>query len=154
MNRRDVLKNLSVATLLSGVGSFSFAQSKAQACEEETLDLVGLSQGYSEIRHRHQFTIPLYVLANPPAEGYTARCSTPLQGKTDFEGLKNRTDSEGKPLDLRAHAHTVTLTQQELINLSNGRHVTVDLSKFSHLFYFVADDATLATIKNLRASRS
>lgn len=149
MDRRSVLKSLSVATLLSSFGPLA----QAASCEQEGLDLVGFSQGFSEIRHRHKFVIPIYVLINPPAEGYTARSSTPLEGQTDFEGLKNRTDSEGKPLDLRGHAHTVTLSQQELMNLSNGRHVTVDLSRFSHLFYFVADDSTLAEIKRIRESR-
>lgn len=115
--------------------------------DQDDKGITGRSQGFSEIRHQHQFIIPLAILINPPAQGYSARSSTPLKGQTDFEGLRQRTDSEGRPLDLRGHAHTVTLTQADLIKLSEGKHVTISLDQFSHKFYFVANDATLAAIK-------
>lgn len=80
-------------------------------------------------------------------QGYSARSSTPLKGQTDFEGLKNRTESAGRPLDLREHAHTVTLTQAELMTIAKGGWVSIGVKKFGHSFYFAADDATLAAVQ-------
>lgn len=148
MKRRSFVQNLMTLTVLGTLAPVAYAADDCQS--EESLDLKGTSQGYFEIRHQHQFQIPLSILINPPLEGYSARCSSPLKGKTDYEGLRNRTDSQGNPLDLSGHAHTVTLTQEELLKLSNGRHVTVDLAKFGHQFYFVADDSTLFAIQQAR----
>lgn len=82
-----------------------------------------------------------------------ARCTSPISGKSDLEGLSRRTDDKGAPLDLSQHAHTVTLLQEQLELLAQGRFLTVDMPKFGHQFYFVADDATLARIRQERSRR-
>ena len=148
MNRRHFISKSAVFAAVSGLNFVTPAE--ASTASQVSPDLIGLSEGFFEVRHRHQFVIPLAVLLNSPVEGYTARSSTPLAGQTDFDGLKNRTDSAGRPLDLRGHAHTVSLTQEQLVQLTQGRYVTIDLSKFGHQFYFVADDRTLAAIKASR----
>ncbi len=145
MKRREFLISATVAT----VGLTAWGND-AVCVEKTTLGIQSFSQGYFDIRHQHEFQIPLAILVNPPVTGFTARSSTPLKGQTDFEGLRNRTDSSGAPLDLRAHAHTVQLTQEQIIQLSNGRHVTIDLEKFGHRFYFVANDAALKAIQVAR----
>lgn len=146
MKRRSFLTSMGAATgvLLMNEDAMAYVSCKQEISKP---GLRGESQGFFEIRHQHEFVIPLGALVSPPAEGYSARSSTPLKGRTDFEGLKNRTDSAGRPLDLRQHAHTVTLTQEELASLAQGRWVIVKLEKFGHEFYFVADDATLAILK-------
>ena len=155
MKRRDLIQNISAMTLLSSLllsskssGQETIKEKKCDLNTDDEIDLVGYSQGFFEIRHQHQFVIPLRVLIDPPNEGYSARSSLPLVGKTDFDGLKNRTDSMGRPLDLRVHAHTVSLTKDDLILLSKGKFVLIDLPKFGHKFYFVANDNTLNRIKS------
>lgn len=145
MKRREFIISaslLAVATQVRGDNTI--------CSEKNTPEITSFSQGYFEIRHQHEFKIPLEILINPPATGYSARSSSPLKGQTDFEGLRNRTDANGAPLDLRGHAHTVQLTEEQLNQLSQGRHVTIDLEKFGHRFYFVANDITLKEIQNRR----
>ena len=113
--------------------------------------LRGRSQGFFEIRHQHEFVLPIEVLIQPPIAGYSARSSTPIKGETDFDGLKNRTDSAGRPLDLRGHAHTVNVTFEQLQELSIGKYVVVHLDQFGHTFYLVANDVTLAAIREARS---
>ena len=112
-----------------------------------TSGLSGLSMGYFSIRHQHEFVIPIAALINPPRKGYTARSSKPIADRSDLQGLRQRTDSQGNALDLSEHEHTVTLSQAQLQALADGQHVTIDLSKFGHQFYFVADNQTLAEIQ-------
>lgn len=147
MNRRALLKNLFTSSFFLAFAPLARAK-EISACQtpERARGLWSESQGYFEIRHRHEFLIPLEVLRNPPAEGYSARTSPPLAGHSDFKGLRERTDDNGHPLDLSSHAHTVKLSQAELLSLAGGGHVTVPLKKFGHSFYFVATDAILAKL--------
>ena len=154
MQRRAfILKMMAGAALLQIARLNPASAQTTAACREDLKGqgIVGSSMGFFEIRHQHEFFIPLNVLVRPPAEGYSARSTSPLKGKSDLEGLRHRTDNSGAPLDLSQHAHTVMLTQEQLVLLSQGRHLTVDLAKFGHQFYFVADDATLAKIQELKA---
>ena len=125
---------------------------------KKLVGLAGRSQEFFEIRHQQEFIIPLSVLVTPPPTGYSVRSSTPVRGQTDFEGLRNRTDAAGRPLDLSGHAHTVSLSlslslslsADELSVLARGGNVTINLAQFGHTFYFVADDSTLAAVAALR----
>lgn len=108
--------------------------------------ITGISMGFMEVRHQHVFQIPLSVLANPPLAGFTARTSTPLEGWTDFEGLRHRKDAQGNPLDVSRHSHEVTITQEQLLSLARGRHLTIELPRVGHRLYFVANDATVAAL--------
>lgn len=149
MHRRRFLIYASAMTSFSFVGKSALAS--PSLCDDSTDDLsiTGYSQGFFEIRHQHEFKIPLSVLINPPQKGFTARCSSPLVGHTDFEGLRKRKDDKGNPLDLSQHTHSVSLTRDQLFSLAQGRHVTIDLDNFGHKFYFVANDATLQAIHSV-----
>lgn len=154
LKRRCFLLSALVAAVSSQLTRVNPAQASVllSDCRDDagTLGLSGLSMAYFSVRHQHEFIIPLEVLIHPPAKGYSARCSAPIKDRSDIEALKHRTDDQGKPLDLSEHGHTVSLTRDELKALASGQHVTVDLPKFGHKFYFVADNATLAAIQSVK----
>lgn len=73
--------------------------------------------------------------------------SIPIEGRSDFGALANRKQSDGSIIDLSQHTHSVTLTKKDLQTLAGGMHVTIDMPKIHHKFYFSADDATLEQIR-------
>ena len=155
MKRRSFLKNAGLVLVAGSLPpAHATLESSNYALSTSSPDgsLTGASQGFSEIRHRHLFKIPIEILRAPPLAGFSARSSEPLVGHTDFEGLRHRINAEGKMIDVSQHTHVVTLTQTQLIDLRNGKHVLADLSKFSHMFYFVADDRTMSILRKTKGS--
>lgn len=154
MQRRVFLTQiLAGAAVLTQSRAFGATLTSACRNDLQGAGILGSSMGFFEIRHQHEFFIPVNVLIQPPAQGYQARCTSPISGKSDLEGLSRRTDDKGAPLDLSQHAHTVTLLQEQLELLAQGRFLTIDMPKFGHQFYFVADDATLTRIRQERSRR-
>lgn len=165
MNRRHfMLLSALSGVMLSWTRFLKAAPSSAVPSEDLCLlktDTVTAEATYfARYEHFHTLAIPLSVLINPPASGFTTRTS-PLDPESldekAFTDFVKETGIDGP--SLRKHSHEVKFTHDELERIASGEKevkITVLTPKgnLGHHFFFTASRSAQIKIQRAREAKS